>query len=361
MVDIAGKPLTICVTGAAGFIASQTIAALLARGCGVVGTVRPSTGPERRAHLTALPGAERLRLVEADLLTEGAFDQAVDGADAVLHMASPYRIDVKDARRDLVEPAVRGTLNVLAAAQRAASVRRVVVTSSMAAVTDAPPRDHILTEADWNETSSLVRNPYYFAKTEAERSAWNFMERRKPGFDLVAINPFLVIGPSLTPALNTSNQIIVEMLTGVFPGVMALAWGFVDVRDVAEAHIRAVERPEAAGRYLCAADVLSMREVVALLKEKDLPGARLPSIAMDNALSSAIVRLVSYGQPAGMGSYLRSHVGRTPRYDAGRIRRDLGLRFRDVRATLSETADDLIRWGHALTPEGRQVSGRSAT
>ncbi|MGQ3356291.1 MAG: SDR family oxidoreductase [Phreatobacter sp.] len=338
---------TIAVTGATGFIASHTIALLLEAGHHVCGTVRSLARPDAHAFLTGLPGAaERLTLVEADLLAPSSFDAAVAGCDTVLHMASPYVMTVADAQRDLVDPAVQGTLNVLRACARAPSVRRVVVTSSMAAVTDEPDKSVLLTEANWNTTSSLTRNPYYFSKAEAERAAWSFVEGEKPAFDLVTINPFVVIGPSLTPQLNTSNAIIADLLSGKYPGIIDLTWGMVDVRDVALAHVRAAETPGASGRYLCAGDTVTMREVVGILRGLDVPGQRLPSLGMDNAVGSLLVRLMSYTQPGGVGSYLRSHVGRAPRYDTTKIRRDLGLSFRDIRQSIVDTVADMTRWGH---------------
>ncbi|MGL5139497.1 MAG: NAD-dependent epimerase/dehydratase family protein, partial [Beijerinckiaceae bacterium] len=252
----------VAVTGITGFIASHAVSQLLARGYEIAGTARSVAAARSNPRLMGLPGAaERLSLHEADLLLADGFDTAFAGAGTVFHMASPYSLEAKDAQRDLVDPAVKGTVHVLEACRRTPSVRRVVLTSSMAAVTDEPD-GRVLTEADWNTQSSLTRNPYYFAKSEAERAAWAFMEREKPAFDLVVINPFLVIGPSLVPGLNTSNQIIVEALTGVFPAILQLTWGMVDVRDVALAHVLAAETPGASGRYLCAAESVSMRRLL---------------------------------------------------------------------------------------------------
>lgn len=331
----------VLVTGATGFIAMHAIADLLAHGYAVRGTVRSLNKVD--SALTGLPGAERLELVEADLLREGSFDAPAEGCDAVLHTASPYAMNVADPQRELVDPAVRGTRTVLAAAAKA-GVKRVVLTSSMAAITDEPPQDHIITEADWNEKSSLSRNPYYFSKAEAERAAWAFM-KQKPGFDLVVINPFLVIGPSFTRTLNESNKILADMTKGVYPGLLDLTWGFVDVRDVARAHVLALETPAAAGRYLCAGDILTMRETVSALRAA-MPNAKLPTLPLDNALGTTIARLSSYSQPVGVGSYLRSHIGRKLRYENGKIRRELGLAFRDARAAIADAAADLVKWGH---------------
>lgn len=339
----------VLVTGASGFIASYIVRELLARGYRVRGTVR-SVAPEREkdlAHLRALPGAaERLELCAADLLKDGAFDAAVRGARFVLHTASPFVMHAKDPQADLVEPAVRGTRNLLAACATEPGIERVVVTSSMAAITDEPEGDHVLTEADWNTRSSLTRNPYYYSKTLAERAAWDFVEKEKPRFSLLVINPFLVIGPSMTAALNPSNQVFADLLKGAYPGIMNLTWGFVDVRDAALAHVLALETPAASGRHLCAADTVSMREVVELLGGAGYAGFKLPKLGMDCALGDYAVKLSSYLQPQGIGSYLRTHVGRVPRYDNSKIQRSLGLRFRDVRQTILETVADLQRWGH---------------
>lgn len=236
------------VTGAAGYMAGHVVEQLLARGHEVVGTVRDPGDAVKVAHLAAMPGADRLALVAADLTAPDPFTTHAD-VDMVLHLASPYMLDAKDPQRDLVDPAVQGTLAMLRAAAANPRVRQVVLTSSMAAVTDEPD-GRVLTEADWNTSSSLTRNPYYFSKTLAERAAWAFMDREKPGFDLVVLNPFLVIGPSHTRAINTSPGMLLDMLRGTYPAVMALTWGFVDVRDVAAAHLAAMGRPGAAGRYL---------------------------------------------------------------------------------------------------------------
>ena len=183
-------------------------------------------GPARRAavpHLESLPGAaERLELVEADLLQPSSFDAAVQGCTTVFHTASPYVIQVADPQRDLVDPAVNGTLAVLEACAKAAQVTRVVLTSSMAAVTDEPDDSRVLTEADWNEKSTLRRNPYYLSKTLAERAAWSFVEHERPAFNLVAMNPFVIMGPSLGPGLNVSNKIVADIVNGVYPGILSL-------------------------------------------------------------------------------------------------------------------------------------------
>ena len=207
------------------------------------------------------------------------------------------------------------------------------------------------TEDDWNEQSSLDRNPYYFSKAMAERAAWAFVGEEHPGFDLVAINPYLILGPSLGAELNTTNAIFRDLLTGVYPGVLNLSWGFVDVRDVALAHALALESPAAAGRYVCAGETLSMREVVELLRQTGYDrGYKLPRLDLACAVGDFAIRILSYTQPTGLGSYMRTHIGKVMRYDNSKIRRDLGLRFRPARDSVLETVADLVRWGHVPAP-----------
>jgi nucleoside-diphosphate-sugar epimerase len=346
---IGGSP--VLVTGATGFIGSRVIEVLLARGRRVRGTVRSSTTGQALDALRALEGAgDRLDFVEADLMDPAGLTRAAAGCGTVIHTASPYVLDAKNPQEDLVDPAVEGTRHVLDAARAAGTVTRVVVTSSMAAITDEPGSDRVLTEADWNRKSSLRRNPYYLSKMLAEREAWTFVERERPAFDLVVINPFVVIGPSLVPSLNTSNRVFVDLLEGVYPGLMRLTWGFVDVRDVAEAHVRALERPGAHGRYLCAGETVTMRAVVDLLAANGWGrGRKLPRVALDHPFGDVVIKLASLFQPRGAGSYLRTHVGRTPRYDTTKIRTELGMTFRPAAESMLDTMDDLARWGH-ITP-----------
>jgi dihydroflavonol-4-reductase len=235
---------------------------------------------------------------------------------------------------------------LLEACLEASSVRRVVITSSMAAITDEPDESHVLTERDWNDRSTLTRNPYYLSKTLAEKAAWAFVERERPTWDLIAINPFLVIGPSHTPALNTSNKVIADLLNGTYPGIISITWGVVDVRDVAAAHVLAMGSPEAEGRYLCVAGTMSMRAMVSVLPRQH-DAYRLPRVPLDHAAGNLVVKAASYLQAPGVGQYLRTHVGRIPRFDASKIRRDLGLQFRTIEQSVLDAAADVIRWGHA--------------
>ena len=242
----------VCVTGATGFVASCLVADLLGRGYRVRGTVRDRAKASRVA---ALPGAaERLTMVEAELQAPATLQAAVEGCATVFHTASPYVLNVADPQRDLVDPAVQGTINVLAACAAVGGVRRVVLTSSIAAVTDEPESDHVLTEADWNTKSTLDRNPYYLSKTLAERAAWDFMAAEKPLVRPGGDQPVRGDGPVAQSRPSTSRtRSSWTWCPARIPRSLSLTWGIVDVRDVALAHVRAAEVPEASGRYLCAA------------------------------------------------------------------------------------------------------------
>lgn len=338
---------TVFVSGASGFIASHVVAQLLSAGHRVRGSVRHLKRPESVAHLRALPGADaRLDLVETDLLGAQAFDGRLAGCDIVMHTASPFVLEVKNPQRDLVDTAVQGTRSMLDACARTSGISRVILTSSVAAMMDEPDSGHTLSEKDWNTRSTLTRNPYYFSKTMAEREAWAIVEAGRPSWDLVVINPFMVIGPSLSGSLNTSNKVVADLLNGVYPAIPGITWGIVDVRDVAMAHTRAMDTPAANGRYLCAGEILSVRQMVDLLRTSGYDHYRLPRINLDHRVGHVLAGLAAYGQPRGVRQYLRTHLGRIPRFDNSKIRSDLAMTFRPAGQSLLDTAADLVRWGH---------------
>jgi dihydroflavonol-4-reductase len=236
----------IAVTGATGFVAGHIIKQLLVNNFKVRSTVR-SLASKKHEYLLKLPNAEKnLELFEADLGKEGSFDQVVQGCEIVIHTASPVFFAPKeDAVKELIEPAVNGTLNVLNSCARSKTVRRVVVTSSMAAVYDRSTlrKGKIYNEDDWNTVASATHNPYAFSKASAEKAAWEFVKNAH--FDLVTLCPPVIIGPVLNDntsqdSLNTSNQIVLSILKQAKKGeaISPQGWGFVHVDDVAEFHIK---------------------------------------------------------------------------------------------------------------------------
>ncbi|XP_027078361.1 cinnamoyl-CoA reductase 1-like [Coffea eugenioides] len=274
---------TVCVTGASGYIASWIVKFLLQRGYTVKASVRDLNDPKKVGHLLALDGAERLQLFKANLLEEGSFDAAIHGCDGVFHTASPFYHSVTDPQAELIDPALKGTLNVLGSCAKSPSVKRVVLTSSVAAVyyngrSRSP--DVVVDETWWSLPDLCKENKlwYVLSKTLAEDAAWKFVKEK--GLDMVTINPAMVIGPLLQPTLNTSAAAILNLINGAktFPN-STLGW--VDVRDVANAHVLAFENPSASGRYCLVERVAHYSEVVKILHTL-YPSVKLPEKCADD-------------------------------------------------------------------------------
>ncbi|KAL4586257.1 hypothetical protein LXL04_010892 [Taraxacum kok-saghyz] len=254
---------------ASGYIASWIVKLLLQRGYNVHATVRSLDDPKKTEHLRALDGAkERLSLFEANLTEEGSFDSAINGCECVFHTASPVLLSVSDPQAQLLEPAVKGTLNILKSASKASSVTRVVMTSSMFAVYYGvkPPDFGVVMDETWfsdPETCEQKELWYALSKTLAEDAGVKFCKEND--MDLVVINPGYVIGPILQPTLNYTSEAFINLIeTGkeVFPdGIYRL----VDVRDVAIAHILAFENPKANGRYCLVSAVSHSSEIMKIV------------------------------------------------------------------------------------------------
>ncbi|TVU20743.1 hypothetical protein EJB05_30338 [Eragrostis curvula] len=280
----AGAGKVVCVTGASGYIASWIVKLLLARGYTVRATVRDTADPKKTLHLRALDGAkDKLHLFKASLLDKGSFDAAIDGCDSVFHTASPFYHNVKDPQAELLDPAVKGTLNVLSSCKKA-SIKRVVVTSSMAAVAyNGKPRtpDVVVDETWFSNPEICAKNQqwYVVSKTLAEEAAWNFA--RDNGLEIVTINPAMVIGPLLQPTLNTSAEAILKLINGSSSTYNNLSLGWVNVKDVALAHILAYEVPSANGRYCMVERVAHYSEVVSIIR-KMYPTIPLPDKCADD-------------------------------------------------------------------------------
>ncbi|XAR63468.1 Cinnamyl-alcohol dehydrogenase [Bertholletia excelsa] len=276
---MSGAGKVVCVTGASGYIASWVVKLLLDRGYTVKATVRSLNDPKKTEHLLSLDGAsERLRLFEANLLEEGSFDLAVDGCEGVFHTASPVLLSVNNPQAELIDPAVKGTLNVLRSCAKVPSVKRVVITSSMASVmvNRRPINPDVVMDETWFSDPAFceeTKNWYALSKTLAEDAAWKFAQEN--GLDLVSINPGFVIGPLLQPTLNLTSEGILNLIrngTEVFSNSI---YRYVDVRDVAYAHIQAFEVPSASGRYCLVEKVTYSSEALKIL-HKLYPNLNLP-------------------------------------------------------------------------------------
>ena len=250
-----GVPLVL-VTGASGYIAAHAVQLLLSSGkYRVRGTVRSLKNEEKVKELKELVPDSKypLDLIEADLQTKESWPAAVQGCTYVLHIASPFPAAVPKNPDEVIRPAVDGTLNVLEACSQSGSVKKVVLTSSIAAISCGGagrpdrPKDHVYTEEDWSPPEACA--PYERSKTLAEKAAWDFIKNlpEEQKFALAVINPGFVQGPPLTKSSGTSVGLIMSMLAGKVPAVPDVSFGLVDVRDVAQAHIVAMEKPECDG------------------------------------------------------------------------------------------------------------------
>ncbi|KAI4184999.1 MAG: hypothetical protein LQ346_006004 [Caloplaca aetnensis] len=326
----------VLLTGGSGFIAVHVLEALLAHGHSVVTSVRSESKAQMLRDTFPEVGKDRLDFVfVADIAQEGAFDEAVKSDppfDWVMHTASPFHFNVTDPQKDLLDPAIIGTTGILKAIKtNAPSVKRVVITSSFAAVFDPKAGnrpEHTYSEKDWNPITAeeAIQNPpsgYRASKTFAEKAAWEFVEREKPHFTLSTMNPPMVFGPihpklQTLDTLNTSNQRIRDMMMGKMadevPAAGVNVW--VDVRDLALAHIRAAERPQAAGkRFFVTAGYFSNREIADAIREL------LPEVK--NAAKG--------------GEFPKEYF----KYDNSQTKEVLGISFRSVKDMVKDTLPTL--------------------
>jgi nucleoside-diphosphate-sugar epimerase len=289
----------VLVTGGSGFIGGHALVQLLGAGHEVRTTVRSPRSEARVRALVKAGGAEaddRLSFVVADLEEDAGWKEAVEGCEFVLHIASPFPASLPKHEDDLIVPAREGALRVLRAA-RDAEVRRVVLTSSFAAIGYGhEPRDEPFDETSWTSLQGRGVTPYVKSKTLAERAAWEFVDREGEGLELAVVNPVGVFGPVLGPDYSTSIILIKRLLDGKMPGCPRLWFGTVDVRDVVDLHLRAMTNPAAKGeRFLAVSGAfMSIREMALALKERLGHAARR---APTRELPNWLVRLVALFDP----------------------------------------------------------------
>ncbi|CAL1391732.1 unnamed protein product [Linum trigynum] len=264
---MSGKAV-VAVTGASGFIASWLVKLLLHRGYTVKASVRDPYDEKKTAHLLGLDGAkERLQLFKAELLEEGSFDSAVEGCSGVFHTASPVFFSAADPQAEIIDPAVKGTLNVLKSCAKSPSVKRVIVTSSTASILYTGKlvnKDSVADETWFSDPEHCkdLKIWYQLSKTLAEIAAWDFAKEN--GVDMVTIHPGLVIGPFLQPSLCFSVEVILNLVNGNKSSRLS-HFLVVDVRDVAEAHLKAFETPSASGRYCLVESSVPLSQVLEIL------------------------------------------------------------------------------------------------
>lgn len=336
----------VLVTGGSGFIAGHVVLRLLEEGWSVRTTVRSlRREAEVRAHLeeAGMTRGDALTFVEADLLDDVGWTDAVAGTDAVLHVASPVLPGHVENEDDVVRPAREGTLRVLRAA-RDAGARRVVLTSAFHAVGFGQPHDHPpFTEDDWSPLDGDGVDAYGRSKILAERDAWDLVSREGRGLELVSLLPVAVLGPLLGSDPSGGNRIVQNLLKGAMQGLPNLAIPIVDVRDVAAAHTAAVTAPAVAGRrVLVATDepATPMRDIARVLREElGDAAAGVPT----REVPDEVIRAQAEQNPA-----LRStaaDLGFVKRIDVSRMRNDLGIQPRPSREAIVAAARSLLAKG----------------
>jgi nucleoside-diphosphate-sugar epimerase len=283
----------VLVTGGTGFLAAHCLIQLLAAGHEARTTLRnPSRESDVRAMLRQGGAGGPLTLFAADLNADSGWAEAVAGCDFVLHVASPYPVNIPRDENELIAPARGGALRVLRAA-RDAGVKRVVLTSSFAAIGYGQKvRSTPFTEQDWTDLTDPSVQPYQKSKTLAERAAWDFVDREGHNLELVVINPVGILGPVLGPDYSTSIQLIKRLLDGAMPGCPRLWAGSVDVRDVVDLHLRAMTDPAATGQRFLATggDFLSVLEMAQILKTgAGEAGRKVPT----KLLPDSLLRLIA--------------------------------------------------------------------
>jgi nucleoside-diphosphate-sugar epimerase len=341
------KSKPVMVTGATGYVAGWLVKRLLENGITVHAAVRNPDNKAKVAHLDAIaansPGS--IKYFKSDLLQEGSYEEAMQGCELVYHTASPFALDVKDARKELLEPAEQGTANVLNSANKVESVKRVVVTSSCAAIyTDAIDTvnapNGAITEEIWNSTASESYQPYSYSKTLAEKKAWE-IANEQDRWDLVTINPSFVMGPALNPkGSSESINFLKQLGDGSFKmGAPRMGIGMVDVRDVAEAHYKAGFVPEAQGRYITSAHNTNFLDMGLSLQAKYGNDYPLPKKPIPKWLLMLIGPMVN---KALSRRTVKNNVDVAFTADNSKIKRELGINFRPMQESMEDAFQVLI-------------------
>lgn len=339
------------VTGANGYVASWLVKKLLDEGLTVHAAVRDPENLKKVGHLLELANNSKgsIKLFKADLLEAGSYKEAMQGCELVYHTASPFISEVKDPQKELIEPAVNGTANVLNTAKEVSSVKRVIVTSSCAAIyTDAIDTQNApggrITEDVWNTTASMDYQPYSLSKTLAEKKAWEIADSQNQ-WDLVTINMSLVLGPPLNPGGTTSESMNILKMLGdgsMKMGAPKIGAGLVDVRDVAEAHYLAGFTPEANGRYITSAHSTNFLEMGQALIPKYGDQYPLPKRALPKWLLMLVGPMAN---PLFTRRFVKNNVNVEWKADNSKIKKDLGINFMPLQKTMEDSFQTLIDSG----------------
>ena len=333
----------VTVTGASGYIGSHVVANLLARGRDVRATVRDSSDPIRVEHLRALPVAEggTLEIVEMDLFDEASVHSAIANCTDLIHTAAAVRISAKDPQRQIVDPSVIGTRNVVAAIDAAGTVERFVHTSSTAAIRPMVWKDgETLTTETWADDATLEGNPYGLAKVMAERIVREWHSDgggRKPR--MVTIHPSVVFGPPLSKIhLRGSLSFLNSLVKRKVPLLIPIQINIIDVRDVAEAHVRALTMGQNAGRYLTVSGDMQFSKISKTLRD-EYPELKTPRFTVPYLF--ALVFGPFFDKRITL-SWARQHLRRRIYWDATPAERELGMSWKSARDSVLDSVPGLL-------------------
>jgi nucleoside-diphosphate-sugar epimerase len=355
---IIDKSRPVMVTGGTGYMASWIIKMLLEEGINVNATVRDPLDVQKVEHLTALTKASagKLKLFKADLLDLGSFDEPMQGCELVMHTASPFFITgVKNPEEGLLRPAKEGTRNVLETVKRTPTVKRVVLTSSVAAIfgdnvdIKLTPGG-IFTEKEWNVTSRADHQPYSYSKTIAEQEAW-VIAKEQDRWDLLAINPGWILGPSLSKRKDSmSISTMIQFGDGTYrTGVPEMWNGMVDVRDVASAHIKAGFTPEASGRHIIVSGEARLFDLANILRKHFGESYPFPRRQAPKFLFWLIAPMYGYTR-----KYVSRNVGHQIKFDNSYSKADLGMSYIPIEQAVKEHFQQIL--DDALLE--KKISGR---
>lgn len=333
----------ILVTGGSGFIAKHIVLQLLNEGFEVRASVRSM---DRSAEIMAAMVLHakntdsldtRLTFCELDLNSDAGWDDALQNCQALMHTASPFPMEQPEGEQVLIKPAVEGTLRALKAAQKA-GVERIILTSSIVSIYNkrlAAGRNRY-DETDWSETNSPMATAYSKSKTQAEKAAWNYV-REHPELKLTSICPSLVLGPPLDGKIGASLGVIARLMNGKDPMVPNLGMALVDVRDIAQMHVRALQRPESAGnRFIGSERFMWMRDIALVLKA-EYPDRKIPlRVAPD-----WLMRIMGMFDKTIKG--ILPTLGREIPLDNSAAAEILGIEFIEARQAIRTSASSLIR------------------
>ncbi|KAJ1611326.1 cinnamyl-alcohol dehydrogenase-like nucleoside diphosphate sugar epimerase [Cryptosporidium canis] len=330
--------LTILVTGATGFIASHIVERLLLRGYKVRATTRTKSSPNADSLFSFRYASDNLTLYEADLLNSECWGELVKGCDAVFHCASPYKMDCNDPY-EIINPAIIGTKNVIHACCMCDDVKTVVLTSSIAAVVGAYKDGKVYSEIDWNDDCDPNMHPYLYSKVEAEKIAYKVVDECRKSLNLVVINPGMVIGPSYRDEINQSVQWIYNMITGKMPLTVDLQTGWVDVRDVAEIHIRLFESGNVSGRFICIEGMYTFLDISKTIRHA-LPQLSPPNHSLPSFIAKVILPLFASKNER---DFLKMSLGKRILLSNGRVLSQLpDYKFLPMSESVKDTCDCLL-------------------